>query len=70
MARKPLEREPTSVQVIVPDQFVSSGDTIIMDDDVTMADGLLDEGYHTNHENKNASELPNLFRLMFTHRPS
>ena len=53
MARKGLKREPTTVvQSQVDDHPMSSGDTIVMDPDVTMTEGPVDEGYHTNHEAK------------------
>ena len=45
MARKTLKREPTAVQVTSQDQPVSSGDTIVMDQDVTMTNGSADEGH-------------------------
>ena len=33
---------------------MSSGDTVAMDYDIAMVNGPVDEGYHTNHENKKA----------------
>ena len=53
MARKTLKRENTVVQQdFVDEPLFSSGDTIRMDPDVVMADGMVDEGYRTNHESK------------------
>ena len=53
MARKTLKQENTVVQPsFVDEQLFNSGDSICMDPDVVMIDGLVDEGYHTNHENK------------------
>ena len=70
MARKSIGREQLPIQKS-PANFaptgachvehpISSGDTIAMDFDVTMTDGLLDEGYHTNHENKMTSKFRSL----------
>ena len=56
MARKSLKREPTTVQVTSQDDLVSSGDTVVMDQDVTMANGPVDEGYCMDHENKRPGE--------------
>ena len=56
MARKSLKREPTTVQVTSQDDLVSSGDTVVMDQDVTMANGPVDEGYCMDRENKRPGE--------------
>ena len=39
------------------EQPVSSGDTIALDSDVTMADGQGDDGYQTNHESKKTGKF-------------
>ena len=53
MASKTLKRENTVVQQDVVDEpLLSSGDTIRIDPDVAMVDGVVDEGYHTIHESK------------------
>lgn len=39
------------------EQPVSSADAIATESDSTVADGLVDEGYHTNHENKNSGKF-------------
>ncbi len=56
MARKSLKRELSNklseTQHYAP---VSSGDTILIDSDVTM----VDEGYETNHQHKAFSESIN-----------
>ena len=57
MARKSLKREPTTVQVTSQDQLVSSGDTIIMDQDVTMKNGSVDEGCCMDHANNRPGEI-------------
>lgn len=70
MARKSIKHEQLPIQK-PPTNFapmgeshvehpVSSGDTIAMDFDVTMTDGLVDEGYHTNHENKMTGKFRSL----------
>ena len=55
MARKPLKREPTAVQVTSQDHPVSSGDTIVMDQDVTMMNGSADEGCSLSARNRTSS---------------
>lgn len=67
MARKSIKREqqqmqklPTNFATTEEDQVehpASSGDTIVMDFDVTMVDALVDEGHHGNHENKKTSKF-------------
>ena len=39
------------------EQPISSGDTVAMEADSTVADGQVDEGYHTNYENKESGKL-------------
>ena len=55
MARKSLKREPTTVQVTSQDHPVSSGDTIVMDQDATMTNGPVDERHCM--ENKRSGEF-------------
>lgn len=57
MARKSLKREPTTVQATTQDHPVSSGDTIVMDQDVTMTNGPVDEGYPLGRANKRPGEF-------------
>lgn len=67
MARKSIKREQPPTYKLPSDLAtteqshiehpVSSGDTIAMDFDVIMADGLVDEGYHTNHEIKKTGKF-------------
>ncbi len=57
MARKTLKREPTTVQVNTQDHLVSSGDTIVMDEDVPMTNGAVDEGYCMDQANKRPGEF-------------
>ena len=61
MARKALKREPTACQETAQDNLVSSGDTIVVDTEV--AEGPIDEGYHTNHENTKNSKFLGQIRL-------
>ena len=57
MARKSLKREPTTVQVTSQDHPVSSGDTIVMDQDLTMTNAFVDEGYCMDRANKKPGEF-------------
>ena len=57
MARKSLKREPTTVQVTSQDDLVSSGDTIVMDQDVAMTNGPVDERYCLDQANKRPGEF-------------
>ena len=57
MARKSPKREPTTVQATSQDHPVSSGDTIVMDQDVTMTNGPMDEGYSMDRANKKPGEF-------------
>ena len=63
MARKTLKREPTTVQVTSQDHPVSSGDTIVMDQDVTMTNGPVDEGYCMDRANKRSGKFFGLNKL-------
>ena len=57
MVRKSLKREATTVQVTSHDHPVSSGDTIVMDQDVNMTNGPVDEGYCMDRENMKSGEF-------------
>ena len=57
MVRKSLKREPTMVQVTSQDHPMSSGDTIVMDQDVTMSHGPVGEGYCMDRANEKPGEF-------------
>ena len=65
MARKSIEqRQPAQRMPVVvvageklPIEQPSSGHTIAIEPDSTMADGLVDEGYQTNHETKKSGKF-------------
>lgn len=59
MARPKSEKLPTNLATTEQREVdpISSGDTVAMDYDITMVDGLVDEGYHTNHEHKKAGKF-------------
>ena len=57
MVRKSLKREPTMVQVASQDHPVSSGDTIVMDQDVTMTNGPADEDDSMDRANNKPGEF-------------
>ena len=57
MARKSLKREPTTVYVASQDHPVSSGDTIVMDQDLSITNGLVDEGHCMDRANKKPGEF-------------
>ena len=63
MARKTLKREPTTVQVTSQDHPVSSGDTIVMDQDVTMTNGPVAEEYCIDRANQKSGEFFRLNKL-------
>ena len=62
MARNPMKRDQPQTQKLAYSRAtterrevehpMSSGDTVAIDFDVSAEDGPLDEGYHTNHDNK------------------
>ena len=58
MARPKSQELPTKLAITEQTEVdpISSGDTVAMDYDITMVDGLVDEGYHTNHEHKKIGE--------------
>ena len=48
MARKGVKREASRHSSQTEDQPLSSGDTVLIESDITM----VDEGYETNHQSK------------------
>ena len=70
MARKPLKREPSAVQVTSQDHPVSSGDTIVMDQDVTMTNGPVDEGYCMDQAKKTPGEFLRFHNLKWYLSPN
>ena len=67
MARNSMKRDQPQTQKLAYSRAttersevehpMSSGDTVAIDFDVTMEDGHLDEGYHTNHDYKKTSKF-------------
>ena len=62
MARNPMKRDQPHTQKLAYSRAtterrevehpMSSGDTVAIDFDTSTENGPLDEGYHTNHDNK------------------
>ena len=54
----PTKRATTEQKEVDP---ISSGDTVAMDYDITMVDGLVDEGYPTRNEHKKIGKFWSLW---------